>query len=263
MAAVHARLAIAGGTQLGARVDPGRDAHVELGGLVDPPFPPAFAAGFVDPGAGAMAGWADLADGEKPARGRHLAGAPAGRTRHAFRARLRAGAVAMVARGELAERNLLLHAPRGLLERDLDVVAQVGPVARPVATAAAKKFLEDAATAAAKHLAKNVERIVEAARGPARAARPRPLRECRVAVAVVGGAFVGILEHLVGLGDFLEHFLGRLAAGIFVGMILDRLLAIGFLDLLLRGIPAHAEQFIIVFLGHEWLGRLRSLLAGD
>ena len=172
--------------------------------------------------------------------------------------------MAVVAGGELAERNLLLHAARGLLERDFDVVAQVRPVARAVATAAAEKLLEDAAAAAAaEHLAENVERIVETARRPARAARPRPLRERRMPVAVVGRAFFRILQHLVGLGDLLEHLLGLLVAGILVGMILDRLLAVGFLDLLLRGVPAHAEQFIIVFLGHEWWWSREEPAGGD
>ncbi len=78
---------------------------------------------------------------------------------------------------------------RGLLQRDLKVVAQVGTAAGGAAIAVpAKKLVEDpapAATLLAEDFAENVERVVKTAA----AARSRSLLEGSMTVAIVGRAF--------------------------------------------------------------------------
>jgi hypothetical protein len=59
-----------------------------------------------------------------------------------------------------------------------------------------------------------------------------------MAVAVVGGALVGVAQHLVGLAGLLELLFGRVVAGVAVRMVLERLLAIGALQLLV----AHSRE---------------------
>jgi hypothetical protein len=78
-----------------------------------------------------------------------------------------------------------------------------------------------------------------------------------MAVTVVGRALLRVLQHLVGLGDFLEHLLRLLVAGVLVRVVLDRLLAVGLFELLLAGALGDAEEFVIVFFGHE--GESRSI----
>ena len=45
-------------------------------------------------------------------------------------------------------------------------------------------------------------------------------------VAVVGRAFVGVAQHLIGLAGLFKLFLSGVIARIAVGMVLERLLAI-------------------------------------
>ena len=91
---------------------------------------------------------------------------------------------------------------------------------------------------------------METARGAAAGPRPAPLREGSVPKPVVGGALLRVLEHLVGLGDLFEHLLRLFIARVFVRMVLNRFLAVGLFQLLLRDLPRHAEQFVVVFLCH-------------
>ena len=59
-----------------------------------------------------------------------------------------------------------------------------------------------------------------------------------VAEAVVQAALLAVGEHGVGFRGFLERFFGLVIAGIAVGMILQRELAVRALDLLIRGLRA-------------------------
>ncbi len=52
-----------------------------------------------------------------------------------------------------------------------------------------------------------------------------------VAELIVALAFVGVGEHLVGFGRFLELLFGLGVAGVAVGVILHRQLAVGAFDL--------------------------------
>ena len=67
-----------------------------------------------------------------------------------------------------------------------------------------------------------------------------------VAVAIVSGAFLLIGENAVGLGRFFEFFLGLRIARILVGVILQRHLPIGFLDVLEAGVALQAEDLVVV-----------------
>ena len=69
---------------------------------------------------------------------------------------------------------------------------------------------------------------------PASLAAPAPARHR--AEAVVLGALVGIGQDGVGLVDLLEALLGLLVAGVPVGVVLQRELAEGLLELGLAGV---------------------------
>jgi len=91
--------------------------------------------------------------------GRHLPGARGTWRRFTVRARFRAGAVAVVAGGKFAKRDLSFHAARRLLSEISMSYAQIRAFAGAIgATTAAEELFENTA-AAAKHLAEHVERI--------------------------------------------------------------------------------------------------------
>jgi hypothetical protein len=71
-----------------------------------------------------------------------------------------------------------------------------------------------------------------------------------VAELVIGRAFVGVLEDLIGLGDFLELGLGFRVVGIAVGVELHGELAIGALERLLVRPTIDAEHLVIIAFGH-------------
>ena len=70
------------------------------------------------------------------------------------------------------------------------------------------------------------------------------------AVVVVGGARVGVAEHLVGLRRLLELRLGLRVLRVHVRVALARQLAEGLLDLAGVGVAAHAEHVVVVTL--QW-----------
>src|SRR3982750_2060148 len=120
-----------------------------------------------------------------------------------------AGRALLVAR----DLDLCLGPERGLREAHLKVVAEVGAALprAPGTTALAEDFAEDV-----------TEDVVDIARetrlegaGPESAGR-------LVTEAVVASALLGVAEDFVGLGSFLEPVLGRLVAGVLVGVVLNR-----------------------------------------
>jgi len=132
---------------------------------------------------------------------------------------------------------LLLGAQRSLGERDGDVGAQVGSrfshgLGRVVA--AAEEIAEDVA-----ELTVDVVDVGESFE-PA-------LSHAGLPAEVVGLALLGVAEHGVGFGDFLELLLRLLVARIAVGVVLERELAVSLLDLVLRSRAADSEDFIVVF----------------
>ena len=72
-----------------------------------------------------------------------------------------------------------------------------------------------------------------------------------MAEAVVHVALVGVGQHRVGLGRFLELVLRLLVAGVAIGVVLQRQLAVGALDFLIGRGLGDAEHFVVVALAHE------------
>ncbi len=74
----------------------------------------------------------------------------------------------------------------------------------------------------------------------------RRAAHARMAELVVAGALVGVRQHVVGFGRFLELLLGLFVARVLVGMVLDGRLAVGFLYLVGVGVLRDAKYFVVV-----------------
>jgi hypothetical protein len=72
-----------------------------------------------------------------------------------------------------------------------------------------------------------------------------PAADPRLPVAIVRGAFLGILEDLVRLGDLLELRL-RVGRGVSVGMVFHGELPVGLLDVGLGAVARHSQQDVKV-----------------
>ena len=115
---------------------------------------------------------------------------------------------------------------------------------RPPAAGAAEKLTEDVVRAEAE-LPENVADI-EIAEDVFLAVA---LVKTRLAELIVLLALIRVGKHGVGLGDLLELFLGLLIAGVFVGMVFEGQLAVGFFDFIGRGVLGNPEDAVII-LGH-------------
>ena len=67
-----------------------------------------------------------------------------------------------------------------------------------------------------------------------------------MAVLVIALALRGVAQHLVGLVDLLELGLGLLVAGIQVWVVLLGQLAVGLLDLIVRGGAVYAQHLVVI-----------------
>src|SRR6185312_11174518 len=76
------------------------------------------------------------------------------------------------------------------------------------------------------------------------------LLEGGVAETVVGGALVAVLQHVIGLVEFLEFVLAILVARIAIRMMLHGELAEGGLELDLRAAPRNAQHLVVVAFRH-------------
>ena len=94
----------------------------------------------------------------------------------------------------------------------------------------------------------SVKEAAKSKPGPPR--RRRALLERGMAETVIGGALVGVLQDLIGLAEFLEFVLGRVVAGIAVGMMFLGERAIGDLHLLGGAGARNAKDLVIVPLAH-------------
>ena len=72
-----------------------------------------------------------------------------------------------------------------------------------------------------------------------------------MAEAIVGGPLLAVGKHLVGLVHLLETHLGRLVAGIAVGMELHRALPERGLEFDLGAGLRDAQRLVIIALGHQ------------
>lgn len=164
-------------------------------------------------------------------------------------AALGARAVAMGADHVLAELELLGHARGHLLERQAHLQPQVrSTIARGLASATTASEASEAAMAA-EDVAKHGEDVVhrEAARAAKRTAASEAARGVEAKLVVLL-ALLRVVEHVVGLGGLLEFLLGRRVARVAVGVILDGELAVGLLDVGLRGVLGEAQYLVVVSL---------------
>jgi len=186
---------------------------------------------------------AGLLDGEKSLLHAHLALAVAGGAGLGLGAGLRPRAVAGRACIHGGNADLGLGAVRRRLQRDLEVVAQIG--AAVDVRAAAARLAEDVA----EDVAEGIGKVREPG---AVGAGCRRRIDARMAVTVVGGALVGIGEHLVGFLRFLEFVLCAFALvlRIAVRMVLHREFAVRFLDRVVFRVAIDAQNLVVVSFGH-------------
>ena len=144
--------------------------------------------------------------------------------------------MAGLARRHARQRDRLLDAERRLLEREVEVVAQIlaaaGAALRPSAARLPEEVTEDAA-----------EDVLEAGVEVEAAAAAEAV-ERGVTEPVVLRPAVGVGEHLIRRRRFLEPLLGFLVAGIPIRMVLERHLTIGALQLLVAAPPIDVENLV-------------------
>ena len=206
-------------------------------------YAPGTATGYTrfrDDLAGAVAGRAGLLNREKSLLHPHLALTITRVASLGASARLRTRALAGFTILKGGNANLGFSPARGLLKRDIHVVAQVSTAIDllPATTAAAT----------AKNFAEN---IAECFRKSAEAFATVTAAHLRIhtgmSVSIVGAAFFRLGKYFVSFLGFLEFFLCVLAVGVTIWMKFHRQFAIGFFDVLIAGIAIHAENFVEIF----------------
>ena len=144
-------------------------------------------------------------------------------------------AAAFTLRARLMSRHFDLggRTERGLFERDLQIVTEIGATLNPIGSAAA---------AAAEHVAKaekvteNIAEIREHARIEAAETTAGRRSDTRVSKAIILCTFLRVTQDGISLCRLFELLLGLLIAGIPVWMVLQRHLAISAFDFLFGGV---------------------------
>ncbi len=166
----------------------------------------------------------------------------------AIRAGIGAGALGRAAAAALGADILPVHAHgfgaavRGLHKAKRQANADVAALARRVrvCTAAPAAHAEDIA-----QIAKQIAQI--------HTARAVIGIDARVAELIVPGALLRIAQDLVGLPNLFELFLGLFVAGVQVGVVFFRQLAVGAFDLVLRGRLGNAKHLVVIaFFSHTF-----------
>src|SRR5688572_6279626 len=248
-AAVDARLAFARETDAVVLVDARGNLHRQR--LLLPRASRALAAvaGVAHDLAGTVAARARLLDREEALRDANLAAAVAARASLRLRAGLRTGAMARRALLERGDADLCLGAARRLLEREVEVVAQVRAAKHPVAAAAAS-LAEDLAEDVAERVGESTEALGSRP-APAGAEAGRRVH-AGVPELIVGRALLRIRKNLVGFLRFLEFLLGALVVRIAIRMVLHRELPVDLLQVLVGRIATQPQDRVVVALvGHE------------
>src|SRR5512145_135156 len=245
----HTGFAFAGEADARAVLDAGGNVDLERPLAPHTALPGAGPARFLDHLALSAARRASPLDGEKSLRRAHLAVAAARRTRDRLRAGLGAAAIARFARRRARHPDVRRLAEKRVLEADVEVVAQVGAVARAGLPAApadefAEHLVEDVGETA------HVESEIAAALSAAAAKTIGPGFERGMTEAIVSGALLLVLEDVVSLADILEFLLGLLVPRIAVGVELHGELPVGLLEVLRAGATVDAQGRVVVLLGH-------------
>ena len=186
---------------------------------------------------------------EHRARGApHLAGPATRLAGDGVRRRLRPGSAARGAAVQGAQPHGLGGAARHLVERelqrDLQVLPPVALAAGPLA--AAEEGVEPAQSAEVAH--EDVERLGEIEMREAEPPSAGAAAHARHTVAIVGGALLGIAQHLVRFRDLLEFLFGGrlLPGGDAVRVVLHGEATVGLLDVRFARIPRHAQKGVVV-----------------
>src|SRR5580658_1898638 len=118
-------------------------------------------------------------------------------------------------------------------------------LARMAATALARP-------AHSEHLAEQVAKdVADVYAARKRACAKSASAQPRVPVPIVGRALFGIAQHLVGFAHLLEFFFGRVIAWIPVRVMLERLLAIGTLQLLIARVARDTQDLVKIRFAHS------------
>ena len=231
-------------TQAGAGIHTGRDAHHDLAAFFHDALALAAGAGLFDDLTGPLAGGAGHGDLEEALGMAHLAGAVALGAGLGLAARGGAAAGAVGAGHVLGQGQGYLVACGGLLERDFQVVAQVGAL-HGAGTACA------AGGSKAEKVAEDIAEVGEDIFVAGKARTAHAALHAGMTEAVIAGALFGVAQHVIGLGGFLELLFGFGITGVVVGMVAHGQLAVGFFDLLFAGVAFHPQNFVIVSLYHD------------
>ena len=123
------------------------------------------------------------------------------------------------------------------------------PAARTAALIAsaeiAEHLVEDIGEAAGK-----IKTEIARAGTATTATAARRTVERGMAETIIGGAFFGVLEDVVGFADFLELLFSRLVPGVAIRVKLHGEFAIGFFQFVGIGRFAHAKRFIKILFSH-------------
>src|SRR5690242_7373969 len=254
--AAQARLSFTGKTDAGAVLDTARNGHGERALLAHTSRAVASAAGLIDHLAHTLTARAGAFDGEETLAGTNAPAAPAGTAGARAGAFRRAGASALPAGCKRGNADLRLLAGIGLLERNLEVVAQVGAASRLSRAAAS------AAHELSEHLVKDIGEA--AAKTEFEAVRTSTaILEGGMAEAVVSRPLLLVLQDVIGFVDLFEFVLGRRIARIAVRVILHGQPAVGFLDVFDCCAARNAKRGVVVLLRHDKPWRTTPSLVGS
>src|SRR5262249_34438068 len=145
------------------------------------------------------------------------------RAGHRLGAGLGPAALAYLTRNQGRDADRRLLAAEGLLERDLEIVAQVAAAARPALAAPAAHDI-------AEHLVEDVGTTAGGEAEISGTAAPA-LLEGGVTEAIIGGALLIVFQDIVSFVQVLELLLGTLVARVAVGVMLHGELAVSPLEL--------------------------------
>src|ERR1041385_8695373 len=243
-----ARLAFAAQAQALAARDARGNLHRQLARLLHATRSTACVARGADDRSGAPALPAGACHRKEPLLIPKLTASVALRARLWFAAGRGARAVARFAGFVAWDLDGRFDALRGFIERDFEVIAQIGATLRSASPALAAEHLADA------------ENVTEAAKDVFEAGEDSRIESagCRatksgVAEAIVHVTLVGVGEDRIGFRRFLEFLFRNLVARIAIGMVFQRELAVRAFDLLVCRGARDAQDLVIVALGRHAL----------
>ena len=175
--------------------------------------------------------------------------------------RLRAGgrtaAAAFITPNRHGNVDIALNAGKGLLERDVHIMAKVvAATVRLGAAGTAREF--------GKHLVEDVGKTTATEPAAAKATSAESTRPATGIVKggmphpIIGSAFLRVFQNLIGFGGLAESFRRLFIIWVPVGVVLHRQFAIGDFERRFIGVLGHAENIIVITLAHDFAARLTN-----